>query len=208
MAISTSTQNLKYTEDPRLVYFTFAQKMKKLWPMIKWALVAWGLFCLVGGIIIVSLAAYQFGPGNTDSTKLSSQNDVRYVLNWCRLGDERIEEVVHSYISSRSFTGDHLDAHAIRISHVEENELKKDDWGAGWHKCSEVEGVLDDALGFVEGWLHGDKISWFPTEEEIRSEGMFVYPWSIDCHGTRPTSVELIFVRPKDQMIFFISSKV
>lgn len=181
--------------------------MKRLWPIANWLLIVWGVICFFGALVVGGLLVFRMGPGNTDSSQTASKHDVRFVLNWCRLGDERIEEVVHSYVSARSFTGDHLDAHAIRITHVDPSELTKDDFGSGWARCDQVGGVLDDAIEFAEGWLHRDDISWFPTREELRSDRMYVYPWSIYCHGTRPSAVELIFVRPEDRMVFFMSSK-
>ena len=54
---------------------------------------------------------------------------------------------------------------------------------------------------------HRDAIAWLPSLEELRSDQMYVYPWSIYCHETRPTTVELIFSRPKDKMVFFMNSK-
>lgn len=175
--------------------------MKNFWPIAKWFFISWGIVCFVGGISLVGLAVFK----NTASSKTASKRDVRFVLNWCRLGDDRIEEVVHSYVSARSITGDHLDAHAIRITHVTPSELTKDEYGWGWTRCDQVEGVLDDALKAAIGWLH--YIPWFPTGEELRSDQMYVYPESIYCQGTRPTAFELIFVRPKDRMIFFISGQ-
>ena len=158
-------------------------------------------------IALFCIAAFGCRPASAASTKQASKEDVRFVLNWCTLGDDRIEEVVHSYVSSRSFTGDHLDAYAIRISHVDEAELKKDDFGQGWTRCDQTTGVLNDALSFVQGWLPSKEIPWFPSSEELRSKDMYVFPWRIDCAGTKPNSVELIFVRPRDKMVFFISCK-
>lgn len=182
--------------------------MKKLWSIVKWLLVAWGGLCAIGAVVLGGKLAYSLGPGNRDTTGSADKQDVRFVLNWCRLGDDRIEEVVHSYKSARSFTGDHLDAYAIKISHVDLAELTQDESGSGWVRCDQTEGVLKDAIDFVCGWLHEDAISWFPREEELKSSEMYVYSWSIYCHGTRPTAVELIFVRLKDKMVFFMSSKV
>ena len=104
--------------------------MKRAWSVVKWLLIAWGTLCFLGALALGGLLVFRLGPSNSDSRKTASEHDVRYVLNWCQLGDERIEEVLHSYVSARSFTGDHLDAHAIRITHVDTNELKKDDFGA------------------------------------------------------------------------------
>lgn len=180
--------------------------MKRLWQIAKWFLIAWGIICFVAALLIGGSVAYQMGPVNSESSNLVSKHDVRFVLNWSGLGDERIEEVVHSYISSRSIGGDHLDAYAIRITHVELSELTMDDFDRGWTRCDQAEGVLDDAIEFAEGWLHQDDISWFPSQEELRSDQMYVYPWTIVCHGTIPSAVKLIFVRPKDKMVFYISS--
>ncbi len=182
--------------------------MKRVLVIGKWLLIVWGVVSFIAAVLLVGFIAFRVGPGNTDSKETASKHDVRFILNWCNLGDDRIEEVIHSYRSSRSFTGDHLDAEAIKISHVDIAELTKDDFGSGWVRCDQADGVLKDAIEFVEGWLHEDNISWFPKAEELNSSEMYVYSWSIYCHGTRPTAVQLIFVRPKDKMIFYIDTKV
>jgi len=182
--------------------------MKALWSIIKSLLIGWGIVCLVGFLLIAGAIRYRTGPGNVDVGGAATKQDVRFVLNWCELGDARIEQVVHSYESARSFTGDHLDAYAIKISRVDVDELKPDDFGSGWCRCDELDGVLKDAVDFAVGWLHQDEIGWFLTEDELRSDRIYVYPWSIYCHGTRPSAIELIFVRPSDKMVFYMSAKV
>lgn len=167
----------------------------------------WGIISAIGAAGVAGLIAYRFIPGNLPKSDFAAPHDVRFVLNWCELGHDRIEEVVHSYRSSRSFTGDHLDAYVIRISHVEIDELKEMDGGRGWYRCDQVEGVLKDAIEFISGWLHNDGIPWFLTSEEIRSEEIYVYPQGTYFMGTRPISTQLIFVRPRDRMVFYISCK-
>jgi len=169
-------------------------------------LIGWGMFCAGCAIVLGIAIAYQFGPGKV-STKTASNHDIRYVLNWCELGEERTEEVLNSYISASSFSGDHLETHAIRISHVATNELKKNETGSGWSRGDTVSGVLDDALGFVGQWIPSEDLSWFPAEQDLRSSEFYVFPWSIYYHGTRPTAVKLIFVRPKDNLVFYFSAK-
>src|SRR5437899_139590 len=89
----------------------------------KWILLIWGAVSLVGVLSIGAVVAYQFRFGNRDKDDSASPRDVRFVLNWCRLGDSRIEQVVHSHVSARSLTGDHLDVYAIKISHINVGEL-------------------------------------------------------------------------------------
>jgi hypothetical protein len=180
----------------------------RLVAIAKWWLLIWGGLSLVVVIVIAATAAYKLGPGNRDKTDSSSPHDVRFVLNWCQLGDHRIEKVLHSHVSARSFTGDHLDAHAIKISHVEITELVKeaDDFSGRWYRGDQLPKVLDDAVGFVGGWVH--ELPWFPSEEQIRTSDFYVYPWSIYCHGIRPTATEIIFLRPSDKMIFYFGGKM
>lgn len=176
--------------------------------MVKWLLIAWGGFCAIGAIVLGGMMVYSLGPGNRNTIDSAGKHDVRFIMNWYRLGDHRIEKVVHSYKSARSFTGDHLDAYAIKITHVDPSELTQDRSGSGWFRCDQADGVLKDSIDFVCGWLHEDNISWFPRKEELKSSEMYVYSWSIHCRSTRPMAVKLIFVRPKDKMVFFVSSKV
>jgi hypothetical protein len=148
-----------------------------------------------------------FGSSAPDKVDSASSQDVRFVLNWCELGDQRIEKVIHSHVSSRSFTGDYLDAYAIKISHVELAELTKqtDDLQGRWYRGDQLPKVLDDAVGFVGGWQH--ELPWFPSEAELRSSEFYVYPWTIYLHGLHPTATELIFIRPSDKMVFYFGSK-
>ncbi len=173
----------------------------------RWGLLIWGALSLAGVIVIALIAAFHLGPGSRSKKDSASPHDVRFVLNWCELGDKRTEKVIHSHVSSRSFTGDHLDAYAIKISHVELAELTKetDDFRGRWYRGDQLPKVLDDAVGFVGGWLHA--LPWFPSEAELRSSEFYVYPWSIHCYGVRPSAAELIFIRPSDRMIFYFGGK-
>jgi hypothetical protein len=176
----------------------------RLLTIARWSLLVWGGFSLLVGLAIVLFVA---APGFQSKTDSASPKDVRFVLNGCRLGDERIERVVHSYVSSRSFTGDHLDAYAIKISHVELAELTKptQSFDARWYPGNQLPKVLDEAVDFVGGWLGREEISWFPSEKEIRGAEIMVYPWSIYFHGTRATAAQPIFIRPSDNMVFYFS---
>lgn len=181
--------------------------MKRILKIAKWLLLVWGGLSLVATVGLVGMIAYGVGIGNRTKTDKASPHDVRFVLNWCNLGDSRIEKVIHSHVSSRSFTGDHLDAYAIKIKSVTVEELtaNTDEFRGRWYRGDQLPKVLDDAVSFVGGWLH--EIEWFPTEAELRSSDIYIYSWSIYCHGVRPSAAEIIFVRPKDKMVFFFGGK-
>lgn len=181
--------------------------MKIIRKILKWLFIAWGALSLIAAVCLAGLIVYGIYNNRTKIDQ-ASPPDVRYVLNGCELGESRIEQVVNSYVSSRSFCGDHLDAYAIRISGVTEEELtaSTDEFRGRWYRGDQLPKVLDDAVSFVGGWLH--EIPWFPSEAELRSGEIYIYSLSIYCHGVRPTAVELIFVRPKDRMVFFFSGKI
>jgi len=173
---------------------------------IRWLLMFWGGVSFVAVVFLFGLFAVSVGTSDYDSVDRATVQDVRFVLNWCSLGDERIEKVVHSFTSSRGFTGDHLDAYAIKISHVSVEELgtRKDNWER-FYRGDQLPPILNEAVEFTGAWLKHDRLSWFPTVEEIRSEQIYVYPWRIRFHGISVEGTELIFVRPSDNMVFYFS---
>ena len=120
----------------------------------KWLLLIWGGLSLVGVLAVTAYVVFSIGQGNRDKDGSASQHDVRYVLNWCQLGDQRIEKVIQSHVSTRSFTGDHLDAYAIKISQVDLAELtaSTNDFSGRWYRCDQLPKVLEDAVAFASGW--------------------------------------------------------
>lgn len=177
--------------------------MRKVVQVLKWILIVWGAFSAIGAITLGGFLVYSFSVGNRDMTGNAENEDVRFVLNWCGLGDERIKEVIESYQSSRSLTGDHRDAYAIKVSHVDESELQTEDWQRG----DQATGVYNEAIGFMAMWL-GDEIPWFPEIEEIKSDRYYIYLWRVGFQGRRPDSTSLILVRPEDSMLFHFDASM
>jgi hypothetical protein len=187
--------------------------MKRFASICKWSLLIWGAISLAGVIVITGWVGYQFTFGNRNKIDFASPHDVRFVLNWCNLGESRTEKVIHSYQSSRSFTGDHLDAYAIKISRVNPEELTATNAANAertWHRGDQLPALLDDAVCFAAMFL-GDgetgEIPWFPKERNLRSDQFYVFPQSIYYYGGRTISADLIFVRPADKMLFYFSAK-
>ena len=179
--------------------------MKRLWKIFKVFLLIWGamslLLCLaLGGCIFFSNMPKLFDMPSA-SNELASKNDVRFVLNWANLGDDRIEEVVHSYASQRSFTGDHLDGHAIRVSHLDVSDLEKS--GREWQRGDSLTGVTKEAVDLAIG--SRQEMPWFPTANEIRSPAMYAFVRSVRYTGTHPTAVQIIFANPDTKMVYYLS---
>ena len=154
--------------------------MKKIVIIVKWLLIVWGGLCLIGALVIGGFFVYELGPVIAAEINSASVDDVQFILNWCNLGDGRIEKVVKSHVSAGPlFTGDHLDAYAIKMTHVSIEELTASTdprtHGTGRHHFLKVLMMLL-LLWAVVG---SDEIGWFPKEEELRSSEVYVFPWSI-----------------------------
>ncbi|QBB70402.1 hypothetical protein ELE36_08495 [Pseudolysobacter antarcticus] len=172
-------------------------------------LLVWGVFSLLAVLGLGAFISYTLGPGNRDRIDTASINDARFVLNLCGLGQDRIEKVVRSFVSSRSFTGDHLDAYAIKVTHVELAELTGTpvSFHGRWYRGDQLPAVVRDATDFIGGALNDDEIAWFPKLSELKSAGVYIYLSSTYLSDGSPTSVQLVFVRPADNMVFYFSEK-
>ena len=175
----------------------------KIYRIGKTALAIWGGISLIGIILILIYLAYSTSIGNKTVKNKATISDVRFVLNWCKLGDQRIEKVLKSYESGSSFTGDYLDAYAIKISNVTALELQNN---KGWYRLDNLPKVLNVAVELAYGWQY--QIPWFPKMDELNPESVYVYPWSIYCNGIDPTGAELIFVIPNDKMVYYLGTKM
>ena len=171
--------------------------------ILRWCLLVWGAISLAAVVVV---AFFTIGPGNRDSSGQADVHDVRFVLNWSGLGEGRAERVVNSHKSARSLGGDHLDAYAIKITHVDVAELLKlDESGQRkWYRGDQLPPVLESAVEFSSSW---GELTWFPSASELLGTTMYVLPWSITFNGTNPSAAELIFVRPSDNMVFYFGGK-
>jgi hypothetical protein len=146
-----------------------------------------------------------FGSSSGTEIDKAKRDDVRFVLNWCRLGDQRIEQVLHSYVSAQDITGDHSDAYAIKINKLEISELTEA--GAsidgGWYRGDKASPLLREAVGLASG-IGGQ---WFPSANEILTERYYIWVWDISLHGLYPSAARIIYVRPEDKMVFYAEIK-
>lgn len=173
-----------------------------------WLLLLWGGFSFVCVLAFVAFLAFKSRLDSQPRDDFASPHDVRFVLNWCGLGDDRIERVVHSHASSRDITGDYLDAYAIKISRLDLSEItsKTNDIDSRWYRGDQLPPVLDDAVKFT-GECEGE-VRWFPAEAELRSADIYVYPWNIKYYGVTPSAAKLIFIRPADKMVFYFGTSM
>lgn len=171
-------------------------------------LMIWGRFSLLATALFATYLLYSWNLSSQDAINTATKSDVRFVLNWCGLGESRIEKVMQSQKSKRSMLGDHLDAYAIKISNIELAEVtnSKPHATGKWYRGDSLPEILNNATEFI-GRVDGE-IPWFPSVKSIRTNEFYVYPWKIDCNGVFPSFVQLIFIKPSEKMVYYISLKI
>jgi hypothetical protein len=164
-------------------------------------LAVWGAVSLVVVVALGAFAVYSFAT-NRPRHNQASTRDVRFVLNWPGLGDDRIESVVQSYQSATHFSGDHFDAYAIRVTSLTESELTPE---RRWVRGDRTDELMRQAVRFV--MEAGHEAPWLPSAEELLSDKYYIWRWRVEV-GDGVSAATLIFARPSDRMIFYASLQV
>lgn len=172
------------------------------WRGARTVLLVWGAISAVALLAIIALLGYQLTPKRDPA----GRNDVRFVLNWSHLGEERLEAVVHSYESARSITGDHFDAYAIRVASLTDSELANaPPQGVNeWVRGDRVDPLVVDAVALLAAGR--TEAPWLPDKEELLSDRCYVWVWRIELRGrTHITAAAVIFAQPSSRMVYYAS---
>ncbi len=175
---------------------------------MKYIKIILAIWCGFAGLLLLffsGMFAYNIYFSNHTQHNIATDQDVRFVLNWPGLGDERMTTVLNSYESARSMTGDHLDAYEIQTSGIAESELQDP---KAWERGDQLEGVIKEGVLLATSFVDLHSLSWFPGRAMIMSNEIYVYSWSVYFHGKQATAAKLIFAKPSDNKIFYVSIKM
>ena len=56
--------------------------------------------------------------------------------------------------------------------------------------------------------MFNEETPWFLEEKDIFNKDCFVYPWYIGTNGLKPSSVQIIIIKPKLKLIYYISVSI
>ena len=132
-----------------------------------------------------------------------------FVLDWGQIGDKsKIQRVLHSYESPRSFTGDGVEAYCLQIDHFPEEVVRKDDSGREmWLRPPLDDALLVEALNTASMMVHSDNLAWFPSAKMLNSDGFYLNFWTIVAHNQMVTTVQLIAYDRKERKIYYANVK-
>jgi cbb3-type cytochrome oxidase subunit 3 len=184
--------------------------MRRVFEILKWSLQIWGVLSFIAALLIGGFFAYLFGPGNRTKVNYAKKKDVQFILNDYGIKNQQIEKVIYSYRSSRSITGDYLNAYAITIANSNSGGLfsaSGDFKEKKWYRGDQLPKIPADAVSFIGSWDNINKIPWFPKEAELRSNDVFIKIGMVFYFRNTTTATEIVFVKPSDRMIYYIKAQ-
>lgn len=170
---------------------------------------------IIGALALIAVVAFAvmvfpwFRPSGPKINHVTPDKAM-FVLNWGQIGDKsKIQRVIHSYESPRSFTGDGIDAYCLQIDRFPEEILRK---GNSGHEVW-VKPPIDDALflGALETatmMAHSDNLAWFPSAESLNSKRFYLNFWTIVAHNHMVTTVQLIAYDREERKIYYADAKL
>ena len=165
-----------------------------------------GAISLAAVVALTGYLTYSFTIGNQTEVDHATLDAVRFVLESADISADRLQKVLHSYVSRRSGPGDHLDAYAIQLSSIDINDLARNTAKHGaWLRGDELPQVIRDAVEFVASYQ--SEIDWLPSASEIQSEKYYVMPEFISIMGLRPYSARVIVVNPRERLLILVDAK-
>jgi hypothetical protein len=175
--------------------------MKTRWASItRNVLAVWGAASL---LFLVAITFWIFTPWSDVRLDRATREDVRFVVNWTELGEQRVERVLRSYQSARHFTGDHFDAFAIRLNSLSAPELASN---PRWVRGDRADDVIKKAVEFVTSTPA--ELNWLPSGEAFLTEGYYIWRGRVELNGDDVTAAAVIFAHPASQTVFYVSSEV
>ena len=163
----------------------------------------WGVVSLLGMLTLIGTVAYQLSMRNTAVE--GDDQDVQFVINWLGPGHVRDATIVHSYNPTGSWSGDYEKVFAIRFVDLDQTEIVQRD---GVSRGDELSPVVLGAVEFVSDFTNDGQTPWFPSRARLLSKEYYVYPVRMVHQGTYPDSVDILFIRPADKMVFFVALKI
>jgi hypothetical protein len=167
-----------------------------------------GALALIGIFAVALMVFPWFLPSGPKIDHVTPDKAI-FVLNWAQIGDKsKIQRVLHSYESPRSFTGDGINAYCLQIDRFPEEVLRKDDSVREvWLKPPLDDALLMEALKTASMMAHSDNLAWFPSAETLNSNRFYLNFWTIVAHNHMVTTVQLIAYDREERKIYYADAK-
>lgn len=185
---------------------------KPIWSRFRVVLDVAGALALVALVAFAALTFHDLSrqmQGQKPEVDRMTPEKARFILNWGNLGDRtRIKRVLHSYRSSRSFTGDHVDACSLELDAFPEAVLREPQMQRVWSQGPVRERMLKEAVALACSAAATAGLPWFPAAEQVDSDRFYLSFCKIVAHHQSPSAVQLIAYDRKEQLLYYLSFKL
>ncbi len=151
--------------------------------------------------LVVALGSLTYSiASNVDRENVATKSSVVFVLNSGGLNPNQEYNVVSSFESERTFTGDHLDHYCIQISDFLPNDYVKEDW----QSVASLSGPVKEAA--IDAQNAGNAIGCFGRDIK-NSDTALVYVWSAYLRSRYISAYEIILFDPQTRRLLYVSHK-
>ena len=169
--------------------------------VLKWACVGLEIIGAATLIFLVALGV-SIIQQSTDKINKAKSKDVLFILSASGIPANQNLNVLASYESSRTFTGDHLDYYCIELSKFEVADRAKNNW----HDGPEQNPILAEALEEGANEAHQGN-GCFPSPGEANSGNMKINFGNVDVINRHPNSADITLYDPKRSKLYYVSYK-
>jgi len=137
---------------------------------------------------------------NVDRENAATRRSVEFVLNLGGLKAEQEYQVINSFESARSFTGDHLDCYCIQISDFSPSDSEREYWLV----ISSLDGPVKEAA--IDALSSSNASACF-GRDVAGGGSLSVYLRSATLRTMRVTAYDMVFFDPNSKRLLYVSTK-
>lgn len=172
-------------------------------------MIGWGAVSLVAVFLVVAVIVIGFLRSSGSRSGFASPRDVLFVLNWGQIPTDQKYQVLHSYRSPTSFTGDHCEAYAISIERFPDSLLQpSQNSPARWSVSPPTNSVFVEAVRSAYVNVVSDRQEWFPSPDDLLSDRFYLSFWRVVLTPPSVQSAQILAYDRKNHTLYYVSFKV
>jgi hypothetical protein len=177
--------------------------------ILKIILIGWGIVSLVVVLVVAAVVFIGLVRSSGNRSGFASPRDVLFVLNWGQIPTEQKYQVLHSYQSSTSFTGDHCEAYAISIERFPDSLLQSaENIPARWSISPPTNSVFVEAVRGACVNVVSDRQEWFPSADDLLSNRFFLSFWRVVLTPPSVQSAQILAYDRTNHTLYYVSFKI
>lgn len=178
--------------------------MKRIFKILNTLILIWGYFCLLAaGLIAVQIAWTYIKWSDPDQNFEVSSNEaekvVHRLLGW---RETKVEKVIYSHESPRSFTGDGVDVYYVQLDSIP----SLDDGPYHWDRGDSLSAIGKQSIEFMDGWKEAKHLDDFHSPDgDLMNPENYFYFRSARFNGDFVSDATVIMINPSKRLYYYFS---